>query len=224
MVRVLVADDQALIRQAVVGILDLNDEIEVVGQAKDGYEAIDLAQESNPDVVLMDIRMPRLDGIEATKRICSGIPSTKVLILTTFEEDEFVFAALRAGASGFIGKGTEPEDIAEAIFSVHKGDALLSVKATQSLIESYLDSNSSTHLNKEIVNSLHHLTGREQEVLQAVGKGLSNQEIADHFFISPLTVKTHVNRIMSKLHAHDRAQLVITAYEGGLVVPGSNQG
>lgn len=183
------------------------------------------AAELRPDVVLMDIRMPNLDGIEATRAICA-VPEnaeTRVLILTTFEEDEYVVAALRAGASGFIGKGAEPEDIARAVLAVHAGDTLLSPAATKSVITRYvLPENGPAGQSRYRAASpeLESLTEREREVLLLVAKGLSNQQIADDLFISPHTAKTHVNRIMVKVYAHDRAQLVILAYESGLLQPG----
>ena len=228
MISVLVVDDQALIRQAVGDIISSYPEIEVVGTAADGSQAVDLVASAHPDVVLMDIRMPVLDGLGATERICSdpANASTRVLILTTFEEDEYVVSALRAGAGGFIGKGAEPDDIVRAVQAVHAGDSLLSPSATRSLITRYIDAPASSGaggsgaVSEDATRMLGLLTEREQEVLVGVGRGLSNQEIAEEFFISPHTAKTHVNRIMSKINAHDRAQLVILAYESGLLVPG----
>lgn len=223
MTTVLVVDDQVLIRQAVVDILSSAADTDVIGEAKDGEEAVEMTTSLRPDVVLMDIRMPRLDGIGATERICADPQNagSRVLILTTFEEDEYVVAALRAGAGGFIGKGAEPEEIIRAVHAVDDGDALLSPTATKGLIARYIQSPEPAHrISADAAGRLELLTGREREVLQLVGRGLSNQEIADEFFISPHTAKTHVNRIMTKIHAHDRAQLVILAYEGGLLVPG----
>ncbi|GAA1948914.1 response regulator transcription factor [Agromyces allii] len=218
MTSVLVVDDQALIRQAVVDILTHAEGVTVAGQAVDGREAVALAASVRPDVVLMDIRMPELDGIAATAAIAAdpALAETRVLILTTFEEDEYVVAALRAGASGFIGKGSEPDDIVRAVRAVHAGDALLSASAMQALIARHL-APSPAALDRAVLD---HLTERETEVLLLVARGRSNQEIADDLFISPHTAKTHVNRIMTKLHAHDRAQLVIVAYETGLLAPG----
>lgn len=218
MTSVLVVDDQALIRQAVVDILTEADDLTVIGEAVNGREAVVVAGSLRPDVVLMDIRMPELDGIAATSAICAdpALAGTRVLILTTFEEDEYVVSALRAGASGFIGKGSDPEDIVRAIRAIDTGDALLSPAATRSLISRYLQPQPPNHDQK----ALEHLTEREMEVLQLVARGRSNQEIAEDLVISPHTAKTHVNRIMTKLQAHDRAQLVIVAYETGLLTPG----
>ncbi|MFB2554095.1 response regulator [Herbiconiux liangxiaofengii] len=225
MTTVLVVDDQSLIRQAVADILSSAPGVTVLGEAVDGAAAVTLAQQLRPDVVLMDIRMPVLDGIEATAVICSdpALAETRVLILTTFEEDEYLVAALRAGASGFIGKGSEPDDIARAVRAVHAGDALLSPTATRSLITRYVmpPSPPTPGLPATVPPQLEHLTEREREVLLLVARGHSNQQIADELVISPHTAKTHVNRIMTKLYAHDRAQLVIVAYESGLLAPGS---
>ncbi|WP_334148186.1 response regulator transcription factor [Microbacterium sp.] len=221
MIRVLVVDDQPLVRQAVRDIL-VDGGIEVVGEASNGREAVAAVHETTPDVVVMDIRMPELDGIAATAQIMSTPLSTttRVLILTTFEEDDYVVAALRAGASGFIGKGAEPEDIVSAVRVVHRGEALLSSAATRALIErSVLPQHPRADAWER--EPLRQLTEREREVLLLVAGGSSNQDIAEGLVISPHTAKTHVNRIMSKLHARDRAQLVIQAYESGLVIPSS---
>ncbi|MFJ2369884.1 response regulator [Microbacterium sp. NPDC087665] len=221
MIRVLVVDDQALIRQAVTDILDGQPDIDVVGQAADGREAVTSASALRPDVIIMDIRMPNVDGIAATAEIC-GDPSlqdVRILILTTFEEDEYLVAALRAGASGFIGKGAEPEEIPRAVRSVHAGDALLSPLATRALIDRFVALPVRDPASPGIPE-LASLTDREREVLLMVARGRSNQEIATDLFISPHTAKTHVNRIMTKVHAHDRAQLVILAYESGMLVQG----
>lgn len=223
MTTVLVADDQSLIRQAVTDILTGQGGIEVVGEARDGREAVAAARALHPDVVLMDIRMPELDGIGATSEICAdpALAGTRVLILTTFEEDEYLVAALRSGASGFIGKGAEPEEIVHAVRAVHAGDALLSPTATRNLITKYvLGTPASPSADLPAPRGYDQLTEREQEVFLLVARGRSNHDIADDLFISPLTAKTHVNRIMTKLHAHDRAQLVILAYESGLLSPG----
>jgi DNA-binding NarL/FixJ family response regulator len=219
---VLVVDDQSLIRQAVSDILSHADGISVVGEAIDGQDAVTAAARLRPDVVVMDIRMPRLDGIAATAAICAdpGLAATKVLILTTFEEDEYIVAALRAGAGGFIGKGAEPHEIVHAVLAVDAGDALLSPAATRSLITRYVTP-SPSRSDERRPAELAQLTDREREVLLLVGRGRSNQEIADELHISPHTAKTHVNRVMTKVYAHDRAQLVILAYETGLLAPGS---
>lgn len=221
MIRVLVVDDQPLIRQAVADILAVHDDLDVIGTAADGREAIAEASRLRPDVVLMDIRMPEVDGIRATEVICAdpGSDEMRVLVLTTFEEEEYVVSALRAGASGFIGKGAEPEDIARAVRAVHAGDTLLSPVATRALISRYVMPASGPRA-AGVPAELSGLTEREVEVLLLVARGRSNQELAEQLFISPHTAKTHVNRIMSKVGAHDRAQLVILAYESGLLAPG----
>lgn len=221
MIRVLVVDDQVLIRRAVVQILGTAPDVDVVGEAPDGLAAVAAASRLRPDVVVMDIRMPRMDGIEATAAICSDadLAETRVLILTTFEEDEYIVAALRAGASGFIGKGAEPEAIVHAVQAIAAGDALLSAAATRSLITRYVLPRTGG-APAEVPAQLRDLTDREREVLLLVARGLSNHEIAESLHISPHTAKTHVNRVMAKVEAHDRAQLVILAYESGLLVPG----
>jgi DNA-binding NarL/FixJ family response regulator len=232
---VLVVDDQPLIRQAVTDILDGEVGVEVVGDAVNGREAVLRASALRPDVVVMDIRMPELDGIGATAEICADplLVDTRVLILTTFEEDEYLVAALRAGASGFIGKGAEPDEIVRAVRAVHAGESLLSPVATRSLIEKYVlpvgggagsasgESSSGGAPSQAVPPELGHLTDREREVLLLVARGRANAEIATDLVISPHTAKTHVNRIMTKLDAHDRAQLVILAYETGLLAPGA---
>ena len=223
MTSVLIVDDQALIRAALRELLAHEPGITVAGEAVNGREAVELASSLRPDVVLMDIRMPEMDGIAATTAICAdpALAEVRVLILTTFEEDEHLVAALRAGASGFIGKGAEPEEIVRAVRAVHAGDALLSPTATRSLITRYvLPGTDAAHATNPPAE-LEQLTEREREVFLLVARGRSNQEIAAELFISPATAKTHVNRVMSKLHAHDRAQLVIIAYESGLQQPGA---
>jgi DNA-binding NarL/FixJ family response regulator len=220
MTTVLVVDDQPLVRHAVADILSAHDDMEVVGLAENGQEAVDAAVALHPDVIVMDIRMPVLGGIGATERICAApeLRDTRVLILTTFEEDENLVAALRAGASGFVGKGAEPQEIVRAVRAIHAGDALLSPVATRALIDRFVSAPAPQRLPGP---ELDHLTEREREVLLMVAKGRSNQDIADELVISPHTAKTHVNRIMVKAHAHDRAQLVILAYESGLLMPGA---
>ena len=222
MIRVLLADDQALIRAGFRVLLEAAGDIEVVGDAVNGDQAIDLAHAERADVILMDIRMPGTDGLEATRRIAADddLAGVKVIILTTFESDEYVYQALRAGASGFLVKDTEPEDLIRAVRVVARGEALLSPSVTRRLITS-LASAAAPHRAPVPVPGLARLTEREREVLALVAEGLSNDEIAGRLYLSPLTSKTHVSRILTKLDARDRAQLVVIAYESGLVVPGS---
>ena len=217
-IRVVLADDQVLLRSSLAMLIDREPDLEVVGEAGDGQEAVDLARRLHPDIMLMDIRMPGLDGLEATAQILGAVATEgpRVIMLTTFELDEYVLRALRAGASGFLLKGIEPKDLLEAIRLVAAGDALLAPSVTRSLLERF----SSLHVPDAETNTrLAELTPREREVLILVGSGLSNVDIAEKLVLSPLTAKTHVNRIMMKLRAHDRAQLVIVAYEGGLIAP-----
>lgn len=218
MTSVLIVDDQALIRAAVRSLVQNEPGMAVVGEALNGAEAVTLARRVRPDVVLMDIRMPVMDGLEATRMICGdpALASVRVLILTTFEEDDYIVDALRAGASGFIGKGAEAGDLTRAIHTVQRGDALLSPVATRALIDRYVTPPAGGRAAK-IPEELSSLTDREIEVFRYVARGRSNGEIARDLFISEFTVKTHVNRVMMKLDAHDRAQLVIIAYESGFV-------
>ncbi|MFZ8757718.1 response regulator [Microbacterium sp. HMH0099] len=220
MTTVIVVDDQPLIRSAVRDLLDAADGVSVVGDAADGEAAVELARRLRPDVVVCDIRMPRMDGIDATAAICADpdLAETRVLILTTFEEDEYVVATLRAGASGFIGKGAEPDEIVRAVLAVQDGGALLSPTATRALIETYV--RSAPPGRTATTAALDALTDREREVLLLVARGWSNDEIAAQLFISPHTAKSHVKNTMVKLGAHDRAQLVIAAYESGLLHAG----
>ena len=218
-VRVAVADDQPLVLEGFGTVVSRAPDLELVGQATNGEDAVRLARERRPDVFLMDVRMPVLDGIEATRRITTD-PDTitvRVLILTTFDLDEYVYAALRAGASGFLLKDVGPEALLEGIRVVAAGEGLLAPRVTRRLIEQYSKRPEGVPLDDR---ALAVLTEREREVLALVGKGLSNHEIAERLFMSPATAKTHVVRTMSKLHASDRAQLVVIAYETGLVTPG----
>jgi DNA-binding NarL/FixJ family response regulator len=220
MIRVLLADDQALIRAGFRLLLSSADGIQVVAEASDGAEAVDLARRERADVVLMDIRMPGVDGLEATRRIAAdeGLAGVKVIILTTFESDEYVYQAIRSGASGFLLKDAEPAELLQAVRVVARGDALLAPSVTRRLIT---DLAGQPERPRTDSRALQGLTDREREVLALVAAGLSNDEIAGKLFVSPLTAKTHVSRIMTKLDARDRAQLVVMAYESGLVTPGS---
>ncbi|MEJ3744460.1 response regulator transcription factor [Actinomycetes bacterium KLBMP 9797] len=216
MIRVLIADDQALLRGSFRVLVDLAPDLTTVAEAGTGAEAVALARDHRPDVVLMDVRMPEMDGIEATRRIC-GDPATaetRVLILTTFDLDEYVYAALRAGASGFLLKDTPPTDLLAAIRVVATGDGLLAPSVTRRLIAEFARRPEPA---RPLPRRLDGVTDREREVLTLVASGLSNGEIADRLTLSLATVKTHVSRLLSKLHARDRAQLVIVAYETGLV-------
>jgi len=218
-IRVILADDQALVRAGFRVLVGAAADIEVVGEAGDGQAAIDLARHTPADVVLMDLRMPGVDGLEATRRIAADpdLVGLRVLVLTTFEADGYVFEALRAGASGFLVKYTEPEDLINAIRVVARGDALLSPSVTRRLIANIAGRGTSRPIDSV---TLAVLTEREREVLALVAAGRTNQEIAATLYMSPLTAKTHVNRAMVKLNARDRAQLVVIAYETGLVTPG----
>jgi DNA-binding NarL/FixJ family response regulator len=219
-IRVVVADDQALVRSGFTVLLGSADDIEVVGEAGDGDEALQVVVHERPDVVLMDIRMPGTDGLEATRRITTDerLTHTRVLILTTFDLDEYVFEALRAGASGFLLKDTLPADLLSAVRVVADGQALLAPAITRRLMEEFVRRPSGRPV--EAPPGLDTITERESEVLVAVAHGLSNIEIADTLHMSPATAKTHVSRLLAKLHARDRAQLVMLAYEAGVVVPG----
>jgi DNA-binding NarL/FixJ family response regulator len=222
-IRVLLADDQALLRSAFRVLVDSESDMEVVGEASDGAEAVRLAREERADVVLMDIRMPGTDGLAATRLICAdpGLAQVRVVMLTTFEVDEYVVQSLRAGASGFLGKGSEPDELLSAIRIAAGGEALLSPAATKGLIARFLAQGDPADDGRDPARSerLDTLTVREREVLVQVAGGHSNDEIAERLEVSPLTVKTHVNRAMAKLGARDRAQLVVIAYESGLVRP-----
>jgi DNA-binding NarL/FixJ family response regulator len=219
MIRILVADDQSVVRAGFAALVAADDEMQVAGEAADGREAVDLARRVRPQVVLMDIRMPRLDGLEATRLICTDptLTDTRVLVLTTFDLDEYVYAALRAGASGFLLKDAGPAELLHAIRVVAAGEALLAPPVTRRLIAEF----AARPDPQTPPAQLGELTRREREILQLVAAGLSNADIARRLVISPLTAKTHVARILAKLDCHDRAQLVTLAYETGLVTPGS---
>jgi DNA-binding NarL/FixJ family response regulator len=218
MIRILLVDDQALLRAGFRALIEAEDDLDVVGEAGDGEAAVELARREKPDVVLMDIRMPKVDGLESTRRISAEptLTGTHVIILTTFELDEYVFEALRNGASGFLLKDTEPVDLLAAIRVVAAGDALMSPSITRRLIAEFA-SRSRPTISSDVLDVL---TEREREIVGLVGEGLSNAEIADRLVVSPATAKTHVSRAMTKLHVRDRAQLVVIAYETGLVRPG----
>ena len=217
--RVLIVDDQALVRAGFRVLIEAAEDLEVVGEAENGEEAIDCVAETEPDVILMDVRMPVTDGLEATRRILEehteGGP--RVLVLTTFDADEYVYEALRVGASGFLLKDTEPEQLTEAIRVIAAGDALLAPSVTRRLITEFA---SRPEVRRARPPELDALTEREHEVLELIAQGMSNDEIAQRLFISPTTSKTHVSHVMMKLGARDRAQLVVIAYESGVVVPG----
>jgi len=216
-IRVLIADDQALVRAGFRALLEAEDDIEVVGDAADGAAAVSLTLTHVPDVVLMDVRMPELDGIEATRRIAADrrLKDVRIVILTTYETDEYVFDGLRAGASGFLVKDTSPTELLHAVRVVANGDALLAPSVTRRLIADVV----ARGPGPEPVVGLEGLTPREREILELVGSGMSNDELADRLTISKATAKTHVSRIMGKFEARDRAQLVVLAYETGLVTP-----
>ena len=218
-VRVAVVDDQPLIRTGLRTLLDHATDLELVGEAEDGEQAVELARRHHPDVVLMDIRMPRVDGIEATRRITAepALRGVRVVVLTTFDADDYVYGAIRAGASGFLLKDAPPEDILDAIRVVARGDALLAPSVTRRLIA---DLAARPDVDRPAPAELGLLTDREREVLALVGRGLSNAEIGEQLYVSQATAKTHVSHVMTKLYARDRAQLVVIAYESGLIRPG----
>ena len=217
MIRVLVVDDQALVRGGFRMILDAQDDIEVVAEAEDGHEALAKAHELHPDVVLMDIRMPELDGLEATRRLLANNGGSRVLILTTFDADEYVYEAMKAGASGFVLKDVSPEQLADAVRTVAAGDALLGPSITRRLIEQFVRRPPPTATRPA---AFAQLTTRELDVLVLVARGLSNAEIASALFLTEATVKTHLTHILTKLNLRDRVQAVVRAYESGLVQPG----
>jgi DNA-binding NarL/FixJ family response regulator len=215
-IRVLIADDQALVRSGFRLILETRADIEVVGEAEDGRQAIALARELDPDVILMDIRMPDLDGIEATRQIIAAGCDTRVLVLTTFDLDEYVYAAIRAGASGFLLKDVRPSDLIEAIRLIAEGNALLGPTVTRRLLDRFANADPDGRPDPAIIASL---TEREREILHLVASGLSNAELAQRLYLSETTIKTHVSSVLRKLGVRDRVQAVIVAYNAGLVQP-----
>ena len=221
--RVLLADDQALLRQAFRTLLETADDITVVSEAADGAEAVSLTRELHPDVVIMDIRMPEVDGLTATEEICADpeLSGSRILILTTYETDEYVAQALRAGAGGFIGKGIGAAELLDAVRTIAEGETLLSPAATRSLVARFLATPSDAP--RHDAERLGVLTTREREMVALVATGLSNQEIAQRMFVSPFTVRAHVQRAMTKLEARDRAQLVVIAYRTGLAHAGPDR-
>jgi DNA-binding NarL/FixJ family response regulator len=223
-IKVLVADDHSLVRAGFRSILGDEDDIDVVGEARDGAQAVEAAVSQRPDVVLMDIRMPGMDGLEATRRITADprLRGTKVVVLTTFDLDEYVFGALKAGASAFLLKGVEPQALIDAVRTVAGGDALLEPSVTRRLIEAYVKGQAAPLPASSPLPAT--LTAREVQILRLIAAGWTNNEIAGHLFISPLTCKSHVSRILAKLEARDRIQLVVLAYESGLVIPGQADG
>lgn len=221
MIRLLLADDEAMVRRGLRLVLETEDDLQVVGEASDGYEAIEEARRLRPDVVLMDVRMPRMDGVEACRQLVDD-SGTKVVVLTTFDLDEHLFAAVRAGASGFLLKASPPEELVSAIRAAHAGNALVEPKMTKRLLEEFARRPDSVPAGR-IPDRFAELTEREVDVLREVVSGASNAEIAERLYISETTVKTHVNHILSKLGVRDRIQAVVLAYDHGLVEPGASR-
>ena len=216
MIDILLVDDQAMIRAGLRMVLESEPDLAVVAEASNGVEAVQVGKRERPDVVLMDVRMPEMDGIEATRRLLEAAPDTKVIVVTTFDIDDYVYGALRAGASGFLLKDAPPDDLIHAIRVVSGGDALIAPSITKRLIAEFAE-----RREDRPVLGLNDLTDRETEVLALIARGLSNAEIADELFVSETTVKTHVSHILTKLDLRDRVQAVVAAYEAGLVTPGS---
>jgi DNA-binding NarL/FixJ family response regulator len=219
MIRVLLCDDQALVRSGFRMILDAREDLEVVGEAEDGLQAIALARKLDPDVILMDVRMPELDGVEATRRLVAGGSRARILILTTFDLDEYVYEAIRAGASGFLLKDVQPSQLVDAIRVVAAGEALLAPTVTRRLLDRFADTLQADDGTRP--PSLDSLTEREREVLKLLASGLSNAELAERLFLSETTVKSHISSVLRKLDLRDRVQAVVLAYEAGLVRPGN---
>jgi DNA-binding NarL/FixJ family response regulator len=217
-IRVLVVDDQAMVRAGFRLLLADEPDIEVVAEASNGLEAVAEAARCRPDVVLMDIRMPELDGLEATRRILAADPDSRVLILTTFDLDEYVYRALSVGASGFVLKDEPPEQLIAAVRTVAGGDALLSPSVTRRVIQQF------TRVHQAPPEAVETLTDREMDVFRLISRGYSNAEIGQELFISDTTVKTHVTHVLGKLRLRDRVQAVVLAYESGLVQPGQLPG
>ena len=215
--RVLIADDDDLMRAGLRAVLSSDETLTVVDEAADGREAIERTSRHKPDVVLMDVRMPNLDGIAATRQIVAATPQTRILMLTTFEDDDYVFGALSAGASGFLLKRTQPEQLMAAIHTIAAGESLLSPSVTRMVIDSMARRPPPDSL---AIRHLHSLTPRERDVLELVARGLSNTEIAATLMVEESTIKTHMKRILAKLNLRDRVQAAILAYETGLVRPG----
>jgi len=215
-IRVLLVDDQSMLRMGFALVLDAEDDIEVVGEAGDGAAALSMARALTPDVILMDVRMPGVDGIQATARVLAELPSTRIIILTTFDLDEYAFAALRAGASGFLLKDARPAELVAAIRAVASGDAAVSPRVTRRMLELFAGRLPDAEVGAAADARLDALTPREREIFAALGEGLSNAEIAERFVLSEATVKTHVGRVLGKLGLRDRVQAVVLAYETGV--------
>jgi DNA-binding NarL/FixJ family response regulator len=213
LISVLVADDQPLVRSGFRMVIEERSDLALAGEASDGEQAIDLARELDPDVILMDVRMPNLDGVEATRRLVESGVRARILVLTTFDLDEYVYAAIRAGASGFLLKDVEPAELVDAIRVVAAGNSLFGPAATERLVARFAQPPT------ESPRSLDELTEREREILRLLATGLSNAELAESLFLSETTVKTHVSSILRKLRVRDRVQAVIAAYDSGLVSP-----